>query len=152
MRVSRSWRTARDVDRRDDDPLAGSGRCLGEQPAVEVDDLAAAGPGVRRIVPEARALVRRDDERHVLERAAAVHERPPVHRLGGAPGIHVRRHANQHLRAVGGELADRFGKQPVVTDRATEAADWRVGDREQRLVVPGRGRAGSRGPRTGSRC
>ena len=106
-------------------------------PAVEVDDLAAARPRVRRIVAQARALVGGDDEGDVLERAAAVDDRPPVHRLGRAPRIHVGRDADQHLGAVGRELADRLGKEPVVADGAAEPADRRVGHREQRLVVAG---------------
>ena len=86
-----------DVDRRDDDPFAGAGRGFGEHAAVEVDHLTAAGPRVRRIVFQARALIRRDDVSDVLERAAAIDDRPPVHRLGRAPRIHVSRDANQAL-------------------------------------------------------
>ena len=41
----------------------------------------------------------------------------------------------EDLGAVRGELADRLREQPVVADRAADAADRRVGDREQRLVV-----------------
>ncbi len=86
---------------------------------------------------QARALVRGDDVRDVLDRARAIDDRPPVHRLGRAPRIHVGRDADQHLGAVGGELPDRFGKQPVVADGAADAADRRVGDRKERLVVAG---------------
>src|SRR5258708_20603716 len=46
-----------DVDRCHHDPLAGPGRGLREHAPVEVDDLAAAGPGIRRIVPQAPRLL-----------------------------------------------------------------------------------------------
>ncbi len=49
----------------------------------------------------------------------------------------------------------RLREQPVVADGAADAADRRVGDRKERLVVARRGRAGWRGPRresTGSPC
>ena len=113
----------------------GPGEASREHASVEVHDLAAARPRVRRVVPQARPLIRRHDVGRVLERPAAVHDRPPVHRLGRAPGIHVRRDAQEHFGAVGGELADRLGKQPVVADRATDAPDRRVGDGEERIDV-----------------
>src|SRR5436189_2775452 len=58
----------RHVEWRDDDPLTRSGSGVGEDPAVEVDDLTAAGPGVRRIVTERRALIRRHHVGEVLDR------------------------------------------------------------------------------------
>jgi hypothetical protein len=70
-----------------------------------LDDLAAAGPRVGRIVPQARALVGGNDEGRVLERAAAVDDGPPAHRFGRAPRIHVGRDTNQDLCAVCGQLA-----------------------------------------------
>ena len=92
----------------------------------------------------------RPRRKRVLDRPAAIDERPPVHRLGRAPGIHVSRDPDQHLGAVGRELTDRLREDPVVADGASDPPDRRVGDRKQRLVVAGRSRAGWRGPRTGS--
>ena len=85
----------------------------------------------------ARALVRRHHEGGVLQRAAPVHHRPPVHRRGRAPRVHVRGDADQHLRALKRQFADRFGEQPVVADRAPEHADLGVRDRERVLRVAG---------------
>ena len=85
-------------------------------------------------------------------RAAAVDDRPPVHRLGRAPRIHVGRDAHQNFRAVGGELADGFGKEPVVTDGAADAPDLACRPRgtAARHSLPGR--AGWREPRKESTC
>ena len=67
-----------EVDRSDDDALARAGRRLGEEAAVGVDDHRASGPREGRVVREGRALVRGHDEGVVLDRAAAVDDRPPV--------------------------------------------------------------------------
>ena len=125
-----------DVDRRHDDPLARAWRRFRQHPPVEVHDLLPPGHENGRIVPKARPLVRGHDVRHVLDRPAAVDDRPPVHRRRRTPGVHVRRDADQHLRPVGRELTDRLGEQPVVADRAADPADLGVGDGEERLVVP----------------
>ena len=60
----------RDVDRRDDDPFARSRRRVRQDAAVEVDDLRSAWPRVRRIVPQARALIRGHDVGDVLDARA----------------------------------------------------------------------------------
>ena len=86
-------------------------------------------------MPQARALVGGDDEGRVFERAASIDDRLPAHRLCGAPRVHVSRHPHENLGAVGGQLPDRFRKQPVVANRAADAADLGVGHGEQWLVV-----------------
>jgi hypothetical protein len=68
--------------------------------------------------------------------------RPPVHGRRRAPGVHVGRDPDQHLRAAQCQLPDRFGEQPVVADRYADAADLRVGHRIQRLDRSRSGRAG----------
>src|SRR5207237_8121742 len=70
-----------DINRRDNDPFAGTGTRFGEDPAVEINHLAAARPGVRRVVPQAGTLVRCNDGRGVLQRAATLDDRPPVPEL-----------------------------------------------------------------------
>src|SRR5947209_1698942 len=124
-----------DVNGRDDDSLARPRTRLGEHAPVEVYDHAAARPGVRGVVLQARALVGGDDVGRVLNGAAAVDDSPPVHRRRRAPRVHVGGDTNQDLRAVRGELADGFGEKPVIADGAADATDLRVGDGEQRLVV-----------------
>ena len=138
-----------DVDRRDDDPLAGPGRGFGEQAAVEVDDLTAARPRVRRIVPQAGALVGGDDVSGVLERAAAVHERPPVHRFGRAPRIHVGGHAHQDFGAVRGQLADALRETASRNRSRSRGGRWAYRPRERAARRSPRDRAGWRGLRTG---
>ena len=80
--------------------VAGAGVGLGQDAAVVVHDHAAAGPGKRPVVLEARALVGGHDLRHVLQSAAAIDDRPPIHRRRGSPGVHVGGDADEHLRAV----------------------------------------------------
>ena len=79
-------------------------------------------------------MVGRDHVRGVLDGPRAIDERPPVHGLRGAPRVHVRTHAHQHLGTVERQLPDGLGKEPVVADRAADPADRRVGDREERQV------------------
>src|SRR5262245_9240560 len=125
------------VDRGDDDSLAGPGRRFSKQTAVKIDHLAAAGPRVWRIKLQARALIGGDHIADVLDGATAIHDCPPIHRLRCTPGVHVGRYSNENLRAVCGELPDRFGEDPIVTDRTSNSADRRVGDWKERLVITG---------------
>src|SRR5882724_10900063 len=78
-----------DVYRCDHDSLAWTGRGLREQPAIVVDNLASTRPRVRWVHFQARALVRAYYVSYVLDCPATIHYRPPVHRLGRAPRIHV---------------------------------------------------------------
>ena len=133
--VARSWRSAEMSIGATTIRSPGPGDASASRRPSKSTTWTAARPRVRRVVPQARALVRGDHVRHVLDRARAIDERPPVHRLGRAPRIHVRRNANEHFGAVRGQLPDRLRKQPVVADGAADAADRRVGDRKQRLVV-----------------
>src|SRR5258707_11162257 len=84
---------------------------------------------------QTRALICGDDVSNVLDRAGTINHCPPGHRLGRAPRIHVGRNAYQNLSAIRRELAYRFGKQPVVTNRTTNAADWRGRNRKEKLGV-----------------
>ena len=137
MRRSRSARSAAMSIGADHDLLARAGVGLGQDAAVVVDDHAPARPGERRVVRQARPLVRGHDEGDVLQRPAAVDDRPPVHRRRRAPRVHVRRDADQHLRPLQRQLADRLGEEPVVADRAADRADLGLGHREHRLRVAG---------------
>src|SRR5260370_9245376 len=83
---------------------------------------------------QTRALICDDDVSNVLDRAGTINHCPPGHWLGRAPRIHVGRNPDQNLSAIRRELAYRFGKQPVVTNRTTNAADWRVRNRKERLL------------------
>src|SRR5438477_11343862 len=78
-----------DVNRCNHDSLARTGRGLREQTAIVIDHLAPTRPRVWWIHLQARALVRAYYISYVLDRAAAIHDCPPVHRLGRAPRVHV---------------------------------------------------------------
>ena len=111
----------------------------------------SARPRVRRIVPQARALVggRRRTPCSRCARARLI-ERPPVHRLGGAPGVHVGRHADQHLGAVGGQLAHaprETASRSRSRSRCGQSACRPPGTAARRSRA---GRAGCCAPRTGS--
>src|ERR1044071_1066624 len=112
---------SRDVNGRDDYSLAGAGRRLRQHPPIVIYNLAAARPRVWRIELQARALIRRYNVSRVFNRATTIHYSPPVHRLRRAPRVHVRRYAHEHFSAVCGQLANRFGEQPVITNRAAYA-------------------------------
>ena len=127
-----------DVHGRHHDALTGTGRGLGQEASVVVHHHAPSRPRVGRVVAQARALVGRDHEGRVLEGAAAVDDRPPVHGLGGTPGVHVGGDADQDLGAVGRELPQRLRKDPVVADGAADPADGRVGHGKEGLVVAGK--------------
>ena len=86
---------------------------------------------------QAGPLVGRHHVGDVLQRPAAVDDRPPVHRRRRAPRVHVGRHADQHLRPLQGQLADRLGKEPVVADGHAQPADLGLDHREHVLGVTG---------------
>src|SRR5262245_14969281 len=109
------------------DLLAGPGVSLTQNSTVIVDYHAPSWPAERRIVLCLRSLIAGDDVRQVLQRAASVHHRPPVHGRRRAPRVHVRRHTNQHLGPSECELPDRFGEEPIVANRRAQATDFRLG-------------------------
>ncbi len=125
------------VEGGEDDLLPRSRVGLGQQAAVVVDHHRAAGPGERRVVLEAGGLVGGHHVGDVLHRSAAVDQRPPVHRRRCPPRIHVGRDPDQHLGAVGGQLAQGLGEQPVVADGDPQVADLGLGHRKHLLVVAG---------------
>ena len=125
----------RHVHRRHHDLLARPGVGLGQYPPVVIHHHAAARPRERRVVVRRRRLVRRHDVGYVFQRPTTVHHRPPVHRRRRAPRVHVRRHPHQHLRTAQRQLADRLGKEPVVTDRRPDLADLGINHREHLVRV-----------------
>src|SRR5215471_11717004 len=76
-----------DVNRRNYDSLAGTGRGLCKHPSIVIDNLASAWPGVRWVHFQTSTLVRADNISNVFQRAAAIHHSPPVHRFGSTPRI-----------------------------------------------------------------
>src|SRR5437588_7109270 len=123
------------IDWRNDDSFTGTRRGLRQKPAIVINYMTAARPGIRGIVFQTRSLVRGHNVGDVLNCASAINHRPPRHWLGRAPWIHVRGDAHQDFRAIRGELAHRFRKQPVITDGTTDAADWCVSYRKERFTV-----------------
>ena len=103
---------------------------------IEVHHHAAPGPGEGRIVGQGRSLIGGHHVGQVLQGAAAIDHRPPVHGRGSAPWIHVRGHPHQYLGAVGRQLAQRLREQPVVADGGADAADGGIGNREELLAIP----------------
>ena len=73
---------------------------LGQDSTVEIDDHAPAWPRERRVILSTRPLIRGHHEGEILNGPRPVEERPPVKRRRRAPGIHVRRHADQDLRPL----------------------------------------------------
>ena len=126
-----------DIDLGDDDFFSWSWIGLGENAAVEIDDHRAARPRKGRIVPQLGSLVGGEHIRRVFQGTTAIDRRPPIHRRRRTPRVHIGRDANENFGAVGRELAQRFGKEPIVADRRANTADRRLGYWEQFVLVVG---------------
>ena len=115
--------------------LPRSGGSLGQDATVRVDDHAGTGPGEGWVMTRRGALVTGDHCREVFDGTATIDHRPPVHRLGSSPRIHVSADANQHLGTTEGQFPAGLWKEPVVAGGDTEFSDLRLGDGKEILIV-----------------
>ena len=69
-------------------------------------------------------MIRGDDKHRVLGGARAIEKRPPIHRWRCAPRIHICTHAHCDFGTIECKLANRFWKEPVITNRTTNVSDF----------------------------
>ena len=88
-------------------------------------------------MPQLGSLIGSEHIHGIFQRPTAIDRRPPIHGRRRPPRVHIGRDADEDFGAVGRELAQRLGEEPVVADGRANAADGRLGHREQLVVVVG---------------
>ena len=141
-----------DVDRGHDDPLARAWRRFRKHPPIEVHDLAAARPRVRRIVPEARTLVRRHDVRQ-CSRSPGSGSRSTT--SSSVPWHPMDPCTPRRARGLPHRWPQADGSPRGTASRSrsrSRSGRWECRQRETAARRTPPDRAGSSGPHTGSTC